>query len=208
MAIAARRSSAALDEQGVLVRAPRNCCAGQAHARGWDMTTEGGSAVRQAMLIATMLLIAACDSEPTPTRAPLPTLSPIDTPTTAPFHTAPPSAGIASPRCYHAPSALIQQLNAGLTAYGDAQVIDVYVVDSNDDRPWRFIGGHLSGPGLGIEAVWATASLDLDNSPLLVAAESMAAEFSIWDFPNRGESRFDAKYNDEITVAGQCAAGL
>ena len=107
-------------------------------------------------------------------------------------------------RCQLAPDALVNQLSMGLTAAGDASVSHVYVVQNNDGRPWQFIGGRLRGPGLDeAVAVWATASLDLDDLPLLVAADSMAAEFSIWDFP--GGNRFADVFDDEMVAAKQCA---
>ena len=51
-------------------------------------------------------------------------------PNTAGSNTASESAS----RCYRAPSALVQQLNSGLTAAGSAQVTGVWVVDSNNGR--------------------------------------------------------------------------
>ena len=82
----------------------------------------------------------------------------------------------------------------------------VNVVDNNDDRSWRFIGGAIHAPGMNGEvAVWATASLDLDKAPLLVAADSIADAFSVWGLPNDGD-RFADKFKDEIQAVEKCAA--
>ena len=104
----------------------------------------------------------------------------------------------------------MRQIEFGLTAHGDTHLESVNVVDNNDDRPWRFIGGATYGPGMedGEVAVWvsrATMSLDLDSGDsLLVAADTMADEFSVWGKPHGGE-RFADKFDDEIRAAEKCA---
>ena len=57
---------------------------------------------------------------------------------------------------------------------------------------WTFIAAEIVGPGMdGTKATWATASLDLNSGSILLAADGMAREFSIWDFPSRERSYFD-----------------
>ena len=78
----------------------------------------------------------------------------------------------------------------------------VHVVDNNDGRSWHFIGAAIYAPGMdGIVGVWATAYLA--EPALLVAANTMADEFSQWGRP--GPGRFADKFDDEIAAAAQCA---
>ena len=79
-------------------------------------------------------------------------------------------------------------------------------MENNNGRPWRFIGGTIHAPGInGQVTVWATASLDLDKQPLLVAAHSMADEYSVWEYPNGGQ-RFNPRFDDEISKTQDCAS--
>lgn len=157
----------------------------------------------------------------TPTAQPTPTLQAITStstlaptsnlePTPEPAPTEEPRATPApvSDRCVPAPPELIQQIEWGLTADGITSFQNVYVVDNNDNRPWRFIGGAIHAPGMdGEVAVWATPSLDLDTGDaLLTAADTMAFEFSVWMFPN-GNDRFASQFDDEIAIAEECAKG-
>ena len=76
------------------------------------------------------------------------------------------------------------------------------MLDNNDDRPWHFIGGAMYAPGMeGKIGVWATSYLE--EPALLVAAGTMAAEFSVWDKPAGGAS-FAAMFDDEIAAVKQC----
>ncbi|MCE2463682.1 MAG: hypothetical protein J4F46_07225 [Dehalococcoidia bacterium] len=110
-------------------------------------------------------------------------------------------------RCNPAPPELAAQIARGLTAGGSSCIERVYTVKNNDGRPWSFIGGAIYAPGMdGEVAVWATQSLDLDNQPILLAADTMAAEFSAWDFPSGGKDRFGDQFNDEIKAAKWCAS--
>ena len=117
----------------------------------------------------------------------------------------PPGTDTPTSRCYEAPDWLARQIESGLTAEGlfmGRSFEHVFVVDSNDDRPWHFIGGAMYAPGMdGIIGVWATSYLK--EPALLVAADTIAAEFSVWDKP--GGRRFAAKFDDEIAAVGQCA---
>lgn len=142
-------------------------------------------------------------STPAPASTPTPTLKP--TPTAIPTPTPIPRNVAALARCQPVPEALIAKLNSGLTIDGGGSVSQVRVVENNDDRPWSFIAGKLDGPGMdGVTAVWATVSLDLNEDTLLVAAEFIAAEFSVWDFPDGGQSRFADKFDDDIALVKQC----
>ena len=81
---------------------------------------------------------------------------------------------LAMSRCDAAPTELVNQISGGLMAGSFSRLERVYIVENNDDRPWRFIGGAIYASGMdGEEAVWATMSLDLDKQPLLVAANYM-----------------------------------
>ena len=108
-------------------------------------------------------------------------------------------------RCYEAPEWVDQQIESGLTAHGlisQRSFEHVFIVDNNDDRLWHFIGGAIYAPGMkGEIAVWATAYLA--EPALLVAADSMAAEFSVWGKPGDGAD-FAGQFNDEIATVEQC----
>ena len=108
-------------------------------------------------------------------------------------------------RCYPAPEWLSRQIENGLTAEGLSMERDlrrVHIVDSNDGRPWHFIGAAIYAPSMeGEVGVWATSYLA--EPALLVAANTMAAEFSVWGKP--GGASFAAKFDDEIAAATQCA---
>ena len=107
-------------------------------------------------------------------------------------------------RCYEAPDWLAQQIEHGLTAEGlfmERSFEHVFIVDNNDDRPWHFIGGAMYAPGMnGVVGVWATEYLP---ESALVAADAMAAAFSVWGKPAGGRN-FAAKFNDEIATVRQC----
>ena len=108
-------------------------------------------------------------------------------------------------RCYEAPDWLGRQIELGLTAEGlfmERSFEHVFIVDSNDDRPWHFIGGAMYAPGMeGEIGIWATSYLK--EPALLVAASTMAAEFSVWGKPAGGRS-FAAKFDDEMAAVEQC----
>ena len=108
-------------------------------------------------------------------------------------------------RCYQAPEWLSRQIENGITAEGlfmERDLKRVHVVDNNDGRSWHFIGAAIYAPGMdGIVGVWATAYLA--EPALLVAANTMADEFSQWGRP--GPGRFADKFDDEIAAAAQCA---
>ncbi len=112
-------------------------------------------------------------------------------------------------RCQDAPVELVQQLSNGLTIEGsNVHVDNVQIVESNDEGlPWKFIGGTLQAPGIeGQKAVWATVSLDLDRDPNIVAADYVAEEFSIAEFP-RGDRLYfsnQEQYKDELRIVKAC----
>ncbi len=107
-------------------------------------------------------------------------------------------------RCTPAPQAIIDKINSGLTAAGETRVVNVSMVENNNDRPWRFFGARFEGPGFdGDTGVWATASLDLNSDALIVAADTLAQEFSIWDKPGGGDG-FASQFDDEIDAAQRC----
>ncbi len=113
---------------------------------------------------------------------------------------------IVASRCIEAPAALVSQLENGLTAYGSATLHSVFYVENNDNRPWRFIGGKMEAPGAdGIVLTWATSSLDLDGSSLIVAVDSLSEEFSVWSISGAGQ--FAQKFDDEIEAVRECASG-
>ena len=129
-----------------------------------------------------------------------------DTPTPPGTDTPTPSVTVTSTsRCYEAPDWLARQIESGLTAEGlfmERSFEHVVIVDNNDDRPWHFIGGAMYAPGMeGVVGVWATAYLK--QPALLVAANTMAAEFSVWDKPAGGRS-FASQFDDEIAAVKQC----
>ena len=132
------------------------------------------------LVIPLVLAALACTSVPTPTPSPTPS------------------------RCEPAPDALTRQLSMGLTAGGESSISNVYTVMNNDGRPWRFIAGRVKAPGLNQTMVWATGSLDLDGTSLIVATDSLSAEFSIWSLP--GGQRFASQFDDEIREVERCAA--
>ena len=107
-----------------------------------------------------------------------------------------------SSRCQPVPSSLTNTLLAGLTADGTTQISNVYAVKNNDGGPWTFIAGRVSAPGIDETLVWATASLDLDNDPLLVATDSVSEEFSVWSLP--GGNRFASQFNDDMRAVREC----
>ena len=103
--------------------------------------------------------------------------------------------------CEDVSAQLVEKLERGLTITGGGRLLNPKVVKT---ERWTFIGAGLSGPSMGnTKAVWATASLDLSDV-LIVAADIMAAEFSIWDFPQRGEGRFADQYEPAINRAKSC----
>lgn len=107
-------------------------------------------------------------------------------------------------RCKPAPLAIVRKIESGLTAEGGASLSRVRLVDNNDGRPWKFIGAEIVAPGMnGTRAVWATGSLDLNETAFIVTADTMAATFSIWNKP-AGGAGFAAQFDDEISVAQQC----
>ena len=130
--------------------------------------------------------------------------SPAPTPGTQPAASVPTTEPVANP-CQPAPSELAAQLSAGITAAGDSKVTDVYVVATESDGPpWQFIAGRIHAAGMnGDVAMWATASLDLDNDPLIVAVDFMAAEFSTWNYP-QGDRNYFSDYKDAIKTAEHC----
>ena len=87
--------------------------------------------------------------------------------------------------CRPAPAELNAQLSAGLTSVGECKVTDVYVVaGESDGPPWQFISDRIHAPGMdGDAATRASASIDLNKDPLIVAVDFMAAKFSQWDYP-------------------------
>ena len=108
-------------------------------------------------------------------------------------------------RCQRLNGPIVDKLTAGITASGDVRLSGVHVIYNNDGRPWRFIGAKIHAPGMedGQIAVWATGSLDLNQDSLIVAADGMAAEFSIWQRPE-GEGRFAEIFDDEIETVKAC----
>ena len=112
---------------------------------------------------------------------------------------------VSATRCYEAPDWIGRQIAMGLIAEGlfmQRSFQHVYIVDSNDDRPWHFIGGAMYAPGMdGEVGVWATSYLV--EPALLVAADTMAAEFSVWDKLADGAG-FADKFDDEIAAVRQC----
>ena len=109
-------------------------------------------------------------------------------------------------RCYEAPDWLARQIEHGLTAEGmfmERSFEHVFIVDNNDGRYWHFIGGAMYAPGMeGVIGVWATEYLK--EPATLVAANTMAAEFSVWDKPFGGTRSFADKFNDEMATVQQC----
>ena len=52
-------------------------------------------------------------------------------------------------RCLSAPQTIVSKLGFGLTVEGfNTHVKGVQMVESNDDRPWIFIGGEIVAPGM------------------------------------------------------------
>ena len=104
------------------------------------------------------------------------------------------------------PSPLLAKISGGLEAEGNVRVVKARMVKNNDESPWQFIAGKLAGPGVdGTILVWATGSLDLDETALLVATDSVTEAFSIWNIPRAG--RFAPKFDDDIQLANQCVSG-
>lgn len=108
-----------------------------------------------------------------------------------------------SERCVPASSDLVSALSDGLTVSGGGSISNVYTVKNNDGRPYTFIAGRVTGPGLSETLVWATPSLDLDGSALIVATDSLSEEFSVWSLP--GGNRFADQFDDDIRAAKGCA---
>ena len=111
----------------------------------------------------------------------------------------------AEARCLPVPSVWGEHLEAGLTAEGRISILKLKMVESNDDLPWVFIGGMVTAPGMEEIMVWGASTTTLPTQePLFVAADTLAAEFSVWDFPGRGSERFDSKFYDEIEAVSLC----
>ena len=108
-----------------------------------------------------------------------------------------------SDRCVAASSDLVSALSNGLTVSGGGSINNVYTVKNNDGRPYTFIAGRVTGTGLNEVLVWATPSLDLDASALIVATDSLSEEFSVWSLP--GGNRFAEQFDDDIRAAKGCA---
>ena len=108
-------------------------------------------------------------------------------------------------RCLQAPPELARQLSWGLVADGGIDISDIYTVKNNDERPWTFITGQVTAPGVEETMAWATASLDLDNNPFIVAVDSVSEAFSVWSMP--GGERFAGKFDDDIRAAKRCSEG-
>ena len=151
-------------------------------------------------------ILGACESEESAVQLErvAAEITPTQTPEATPEPTAEPTPTAFMSRCYEAPDWLGRQIGNGLTTEGLLMERDfkhVYIVDNNDGSPWHFIGGAMYAPGMDGEiAVWATSYLA--EPALLLAADTMAAEFSIWDKSNAGE--FAPKFDDEIAAVKQC----
>ena len=91
--------------------------------------------------------------------------------------------------CRSEPPSLEAKLEAGLTACGDAIPENVKVVYSNLEMMasvWKLIGAQIVAPGMdGLTVVWANTSRDLNSESIILAADTVAQGFSIWNFPSR-----------------------
>ena len=89
--------------------------------------------------------------------------------------------------------------------YGYTTLVNVQVVENNVGHLWKFIDAKIEAPGMdGQRAMWATASLDLDKEPTLLAAVTMGARFSLWDCPAFSLG-FQSQLEDETEAARMCA---
>jgi hypothetical protein len=105
-----------------------------------------------------------------------------------------------SVRCVSVSGAMLDAIATGLTASGDASLVDGRAVRSTDFSSVYFVAARIRGPGMGDDTVGIWATNDLQDDGPFFAVDGYAHEFSDW-----GRRTDVSQFDDGAQEAKACA---
>lgn len=91
--------------------------------------------------------------------------------------------------CLEVPQNIVDWIEKGLTANGEAKLVNAQAVKSNNFEKVYFVSAEFTGPGFNNEVgTWSTNNIE--DEALVLSVNAMAKEFTDWFHGDREGAQF------------------